>query len=209
MGSTSPSTISVALSEALATAHAKAGQRFVAAPAFGRPTSLREVSCSSLRRICGRARRGNSFSSMRSDRKLSLSPRPAKGPRIVKLASGNFFDRRRRIQLLGEAMALVDKGGVGRHHYLDYPNFLLSAHLIYKTYGALIADTKFFMPASRHPLARRTSVSPSRRPKSCVIHHRLPASWRDRFLTQWPMEAMSSIGRLSADSAAKDAGEEG
>ena len=33
----SSSTISVALSEALATAHAKAGQRFVAAPVFGRP----------------------------------------------------------------------------------------------------------------------------------------------------------------------------
>ncbi len=33
----SSSTISVALSEALAEAHAKAGQRFVAAPVFGRP----------------------------------------------------------------------------------------------------------------------------------------------------------------------------
>src|SRR6185436_4977247 len=33
----SSSTISVALSEPLATAHAKAGQRFVAAPVFGRP----------------------------------------------------------------------------------------------------------------------------------------------------------------------------
>ena len=33
----SSSTISVALSEALAKAHAKAGQRFVAAPVFGRP----------------------------------------------------------------------------------------------------------------------------------------------------------------------------
>ena len=33
----SSSTISVALSAALAKAHAKAGQRFVAAPVFGRP----------------------------------------------------------------------------------------------------------------------------------------------------------------------------
>src|SRR5579863_438477 len=33
----SSSTISVALAELLATAHAKAGQRFVAAPVFGRP----------------------------------------------------------------------------------------------------------------------------------------------------------------------------
>src|SRR2546430_16854678 len=33
----SMSTISVALSESLARAHAKAGQRFVAAPVFGRP----------------------------------------------------------------------------------------------------------------------------------------------------------------------------
>jgi 3-hydroxyisobutyrate dehydrogenase-like beta-hydroxyacid dehydrogenase len=33
----SSSTISVALSERLTTAHASAGQRFVAAPVFGRP----------------------------------------------------------------------------------------------------------------------------------------------------------------------------
>jgi 3-hydroxyisobutyrate dehydrogenase-like beta-hydroxyacid dehydrogenase len=38
----SSSTISVALSEALATAHAKAGQRFVAAPVFGRPRAKRD-----------------------------------------------------------------------------------------------------------------------------------------------------------------------
>ena len=71
----SSSTISVALSEALATAHAKAGQRFVAAPVFGRQTSLRQVSCSLLRPDPRTRSPRQLLSSMRSDRKLSLSPR--------------------------------------------------------------------------------------------------------------------------------------
>src|SRR5256886_13257089 len=44
----SMSTISVALSERLSAAHANAGQRFVAAPVFGRPEMQRRPSCSSL-----------------------------------------------------------------------------------------------------------------------------------------------------------------
>src|SRR5229473_6244648 len=47
----SSSTISVVLSERLAAAHAKAGQRFIAAPVFGRPDVAAEVSSSSLRAV--------------------------------------------------------------------------------------------------------------------------------------------------------------
>ena len=63
----SSSTISVALSEALAKVHAKVGQRFVAAPVFGRPDVAaggQAVRCCA--RIRGRGRRGNSF--LRCDR---------------------------------------------------------------------------------------------------------------------------------------------
>jgi 3-hydroxyisobutyrate dehydrogenase-like beta-hydroxyacid dehydrogenase len=80
------------------------------------------------------------------------------------------------IESLGEAMALVGKGGVGRHQYLDILTSTLFNAPIYKTYGALIADRKFLPAGLQHPLARRTSVSPSRRPKSCACHCRSPAS---------------------------------
>ena len=42
----SMSTISVALSERLAGAHAQAGQRFVSSPVFGRPEAAAEENCS-------------------------------------------------------------------------------------------------------------------------------------------------------------------
>jgi hypothetical protein len=72
----SSSTISVALSEALAKVHAKAGQRFVAAPVLGARMSRPQVS-SSLLRPGPRTRLPRQLlSSMRSDRKRSLSPRP-------------------------------------------------------------------------------------------------------------------------------------
>jgi hypothetical protein len=48
------------------------------------------------------------------------------------------------IESLGEAMALVGKGGVGRHQYLDILTSTLFNAPIYKTYGALIADRKIF-----------------------------------------------------------------
>jgi len=71
----SSSTISVALSEALAKVHAKAGQRFVAAPVFGRRTWRLQVSSSLLRPDPRTQSPQQLLSSMRSDRRLSLSPR--------------------------------------------------------------------------------------------------------------------------------------
>ena len=73
-------------------------------------------------------------------------------------------------------MALVGKGGVGRHQYLDILTSTLFVASIYKTYGALTRTENFCPPVSRHPLARKTSVSPSRRPKSCAYRYRSPAS---------------------------------
>ena len=52
----SMSTLSVALSERMAQAHTKAGQRYVAAPVFGRPEWQRRPSCSSSPRRCRRDR---------------------------------------------------------------------------------------------------------------------------------------------------------
>jgi hypothetical protein len=69
------STISVALSEALAKVRAKAGQRFVAAPVFGRPDVAAAGQLFVITAGSADAIAAATLSSTRSDRKLSLSPR--------------------------------------------------------------------------------------------------------------------------------------
>ena len=76
----SSSTISVSLSERLTAAHAAAGQRFVAAPVFGRPEAAAEESSSSLPLVSPRRSVPQPRSSTPSDRRLSSSPRRPSPP---------------------------------------------------------------------------------------------------------------------------------
>jgi 3-hydroxyisobutyrate dehydrogenase-like beta-hydroxyacid dehydrogenase len=137
----SSSTISVALSERLARAHAEAGQRYVAAPAFGRPAAaaakqLFFVACGEPDAVAACA---PLFEAM-GQRTFVLSERPA-AANLVKL-SGNFLIAA-VIESLGEAIALVERGGVDPHGYLDLLTSTLFGAPIYKTYGSLIVDRAF------------------------------------------------------------------
>jgi len=140
----SSSTISVEMSERLANAHAKAGQRFVAAPVFGRP----DVAAA-----------GRLFVLAAGERAAVAAAEPLLGaigqktfvvsdtPKIANLVklSGNFLIAS-VIEALGEAMALVGKGGVDRRQYVEILTSTLFGAPIYQTYGGLIAD-KAFEPA--------------------------------------------------------------
>src|SRR5581483_12018331 len=60
---------------------------------------------------------------------------------LVKL-SGNFLIAS-TIETLGEAMALVAKGGLDQRAYLDFLTSTLFAAPVYKTYGGLIVEKKY------------------------------------------------------------------
>jgi 3-hydroxyisobutyrate dehydrogenase-like beta-hydroxyacid dehydrogenase len=137
----SMSTISVALSKELAQAHARAGQRFVAAPVFGRPEAATAAklfivaagdpaavgACQPL------------FDAM-GQRTLSIGAEPS-AANLVKL-SGNFLFAS-AIEALGEAVALVGKAGIDRHAFVDLLASTIFPAPAYKTYGNLIADNEF------------------------------------------------------------------
>src|SRR5216683_6855509 len=137
----SMSTISVALSKELAQAHAKAGQRFVAAPVFGRPEMAAAAklfivtagdpaavdACQPL------------FGAM-GQKALSIGTEPS-AANLVKL-SGNFLFAS-AIEALGEAVALVGKAGVDRQAFVDLLTSTIFPAPTYKTYGELIAADKF------------------------------------------------------------------
>jgi 3-hydroxyisobutyrate dehydrogenase-like beta-hydroxyacid dehydrogenase len=137
----SSSTISVALSQKLAAAHAAVGQRFVSAPVFGRPDAAAAgklfvvaagapdtiAECMPLFEAIGQ--------------KTFLFGNNPPDANLVKL-SGNFLISS-VIEALGEAMALVGKAGLDQHQYVDFLTSTLFDAPVYKVYGGLIADKKF------------------------------------------------------------------
>ena len=153
----SMSTISVALSEKLFAAHTSAGQQLASAPVFGRPQAaaagklfIAAAGAPSALDACVPL-----FEAM-GQKTFRLSDQPPIA-NLVKL-SGNFLIAS-VIESLGEAMALVGKGGVDRHLYLDLLTSSLFDAPVYKTYGGLIADRKF--DPSRLPGAIGTERYPA------------------------------------------------
>ena len=201
----SSSTISVALSEKLESAHAKAGQRFVAAPVFGRP----EVAAAGQLFVIAAGGRDTLdavaplFDAI-GQKTFVVSGTP-KSANLVKL-SGNFLIAS-VIESLGEAMALVGKGGVDRRQYLDILTSTLFDAPVYKTYGGLIADGTFEPAGFAVPLGYKDIRLTLAAAEDLRVPLPLASLLRDRFLTllahggdklDW-----SAIGQL----AAKDAGE--
>jgi 3-hydroxyisobutyrate dehydrogenase-like beta-hydroxyacid dehydrogenase len=137
----SSSTISVALSERLTAAHAEAGQRYVAAPVFGRPEA---ASAAKLFVVAAGAPQILEpllplFDAI-GQRTFVVSERPPTA-NLVKL-SGNFLIAS-MIESVGEAVALVDKAGVDRQQYVDILTSTLFAAPAYQVYGGLIARREF------------------------------------------------------------------
>jgi len=201
----SSSTISVALSERLEAAHAKAGQRFVAAPVFGRPDvaaagQLFVVAAGAPDAVKAAAPLFDAI----GKRTFVVSETP-KAANLVKL-SGNFL-LASVIESLGEAMALMGKAGIDRRQYLDILTSTLFDVPVYKTYGGLIADGQFEPAGFAAPLGHKDIRLIIAAAEDLRVPLPLASLLRDRFLTllahggdklDW-----SAIGRL----AAKDAGE--
>jgi 3-hydroxyisobutyrate dehydrogenase-like beta-hydroxyacid dehydrogenase len=149
----SSSTISISMSERLATAHAKAGQRFVTAPVFGRPdmAAAGRLFIAAAGEPAAVAAAAPLFDAI--GQKTFIVSETPKAANLVKL-SGNFLIAA-AIEALGEAIALVGKGGVERHQYVDMLTSTLFDAPIYKTYGALIAGGKFEPAGFSAPLGAK------------------------------------------------------
>ena len=201
----SSSTISVAFSERLTEAHAQAGQRFVAAPVFGRPDAAAAGQLYVVAAGASDALKDAAplFEAI-AQRTFIFSETPS-AANLIKL-SGNFLSAS-VIESLGEAMALVAKAGIDRHQYLEFLTSTLFAAPIYKTYGGLIADGKFEPAAFAAPLGEKDIRLALAAAEQLRVPMPLAGLLHDRFLRllanggdklDW-----SAIGQL----AAKDAGE--
>lgn len=198
------STISVDLSKRLAAAHEKGGQHFLSAPVFGRPEA---AAAGKLFIIVGGAAQViqtcmPALESM-GQKVFVMSDRP-EAANLVKI-SGNFLIAA-VIEALGEAIALVGKGGVDRKQYLELLTSTIFNAPVYKTYGALIVEGKF-QPVGFSALLGQKDVHLALSAADTLsVPMPIASLLRDRFLTLMANggEALdwSAIGQL----AARDAG---
>jgi len=147
------STISVELSGQLARAHGRMQQGYLAVPVFGRPDA---AAAGKLFLVAGgepaRLERVQPLLDIVGQRTYPLSQQP-EAANLVKL-SGNFL-LASLIESLGEAMALVEKGGVDRHAYLDMLTSSLFNIPVYKNYGGMIAARRFEPAGFAAPLGQK------------------------------------------------------
>lgn len=200
----SSSTISVGLARQLADAHARAGQRFVSAPVFGRPDAAAAATLFVVAAGPGDAVAvAAPLLDAVGQRTFVVSDSP-EAANLVKL-SGNFLIGS-VIESLGEAMALVDKGGVDKHQYLDILTSTLFSAPVYKTYGSLIADERFEPAGFAAPLGHKDIRLVLSAAEELRVPLPIASLLRDRFLTllanggeqlDW-----SAVGSLAARDAA-------
>ncbi|MEO8601892.1 MAG: NAD(P)-dependent oxidoreductase [bacterium] len=199
----SMSTISVGLSQRLTAAHADAGQRYVAAPVFGRPEAAAAAklfvvaagppdavaACQPLFDAVGQ-------------RTFPIAAQPPVA-NLIKL-SGNFL-LAAAIEALGEAMALVGKAGVDRDQYVELLTSTLFTAPAYQTYGRLIAEERFEPAGFAAPLGQKDIRLTLEAAEHLQVPMPLASLLRDRFLRLLAHggEALdwSAIGQLAAQDA--------
>jgi 3-hydroxyisobutyrate dehydrogenase-like beta-hydroxyacid dehydrogenase len=200
----SSSTISVALAERLAVAHAEARQRFVAAPVFGRPSAaaagqLFVIAAGEPAAVSAAAPLFDAI----GQKTFVISDTP-QAANLVKF-SGNFLIAA-VMESLGEALALVGKAGIDRRQYLDILTSTLFGAPVYKIYGELIADGKFEPAGFAAPLGQKDIRLTLAAAEDLRVPMPVASLLHDRFLTLMAHGGdkldWSAIGKL----AAKDAG---
>lgn len=146
----SMSTISVALSGRLTQAHADANQLFMSCPVFGRPDA---AAAGKLAILIGgptdAAKRIEPLLAAMGQITLPVSARPSDA-NLVKI-SGNFLIAS-LLESLGEAVALVRKAGIPPQTFIDVLTSTVFNAPVYKTYGGLIASSKFSPAGFAAPL---------------------------------------------------------
>lgn len=199
----SMSTISVALSKRLTQAHAKAGQRYVAAPVFGRPDAAAAAklfivaagdaaaidACQPLFRAMGQ-------------KTFPIGTEPS-AANLVKL-SGNFL-MSSAIEALGEAVALIGKAGIDRRTYIALLTSSIFNVPAYKTYGGLIAQGEFEPAAFAAPLGYKDIRLALAAAEGLRVPMPLASLLHDRFLRLFAQGGdhldWSAIGGLAAQDA--------
>ena len=201
----SASTISIALSEKLAAAHAARGQRFVSAPVFGRPEAAAAAKLFVVTAGAPDAVEACSplFDSI-GQKTFRFGDHPS-AANLIKL-SGNFLIAS-VLESLSEALALVGKAGIDQRQYLDFLTSTLFVAPVYKTYGSLIIEKKFQPAGFAAPLGLKDVRLALAAGETLRVTLPLARLIRDRFLTLLARGGESLDWSAISQVAAEDSGQ--
>jgi 3-hydroxyisobutyrate dehydrogenase-like beta-hydroxyacid dehydrogenase len=198
----SSSTISVALSQRLSQEHAAQGQRYIAAPVFGRPDV---AATAQLVVVAGGEKTAVEAAGPLLEaiaRKVFVVGEAPQAANLLKL-SGNFLNAS-VIESLGEAFALIAKGGIDRQRYLEILGSLFNVPA-YNIYGALIASGRFEPAGFAAPLGQKDIRLLLAAAENLGVAMPVGSLLRDRFLTLMAHGGeqldWSAIGALPAQDA--------
>jgi len=198
------STISVALARRLTEAHAQAGQRYVAAPVFGRPDMAAAAklfivaagepaaveACKPLFDALGQ-----------KTSTIGMEPPAAN---LVKLTA-NFLQAS-VIEALGEAIALIGKAGIDRIAYVNLLTSTIFTSPAYTIFGPLIAAGRFGPAAFAAPLGFKDIRLALAEAEALRVPMPLANLLQDRFLRLFAQGGekldWSAIGGLASQDAA-------
>jgi len=201
----SMSTISVELAERLASAHQAAGQRFVAAPVFGRPEA---AAAGKLFIVAAGERKAVQaclpLFGVLGQRTFVIADEPPKA-NLVKL-SGNFLIAA-VIETLGEAFALISKAGIDRAQYLNILTNTLFGAPVYQTYGGIISHERYTPPGFKAKLGLKDIHLALRAAEALEVPMPVASLIRDRLLTLLAIGAADLDWSALAALASRDAGE--
>lgn len=199
----SMSTVSVELARGLAEAHSRAGQKFLAAPVFGRPDMAAQGKLFVV--AAGEAaviRACQPLFEAIGQKTFELGDEPTAAS-LAKI-TGNFMIAA-LIETLGEALALVGKGGVDPRTFLEIMTSTLFPAPAYRTYGALIAERKFSPAGFAAPLGHKDVRLALAAGDSLRVPLPLGSLLNDRFVRLLAQggESLdwSAIGKLAAEDA--------
>lgn len=203
----SSSTVSVELSSRLGRDHAAAGQRYVAAPVFGRPEAA-----AAAKLVVVAAGDPAAIAEVRplfdalGPKTFVVSDRP-ENANLVKI-SGNFL-LASVIESLGEAFALVGKAGLDRRQYLDLITSTLFDVPVYKNYGRAIADRAFTPAGFAASLGQKDVRLALAAAEELRVPMPIASLLRDRFLALLAKGGDELDWSAIGDLARQDAGDEG
>jgi 3-hydroxyisobutyrate dehydrogenase-like beta-hydroxyacid dehydrogenase len=199
----SMSTISVALSKHLAQAHAQAGQRYVAAPVFGRPdmaTAAKLFIVAAGDPVAVDACRPMFDALGQKTSTIGVEPSAAN---LVKLTA-NFLQAS-VIESLGEAIALVGKAGIDRRAYVNLLTSTIFTSPAYTIFGPLIASGTFGPAAFAAPLGYKDIRLALAAAETLRVPMPLASLLHDRFLRLFAQGGekldWSAIGGLATQDA--------
>jgi 3-hydroxyisobutyrate dehydrogenase-like beta-hydroxyacid dehydrogenase len=200
----SMSTISVALSRRLTSAHREKQQYYLAAPVFGRPDAaaaakLFIVAAGPTDQI---ERCQPLFDAM--GQKTFVGAQEPVEANVIKL-TGNFLITT-AIEGLAESCALVRKSGFDPHKFLEVMTGSLFAAPIYRNYGAMIANEQFEPVGFRLPLGLKDNRLVLAAAEEVAVPMPMASLIHDRFITALAHDMANADWSAIASIALREAG---